>query len=319
MTWAADAAGNPDPAALAETGCLFVARYVGTPYQRYGVTRDYVAACHDHGVGVGLIFEEWANQFRGGYDAARQSCARMLAGWDALGAPRDGTVIPMVVLVDPSPSAVLGNEDRLRDYARGWDDALTAAGFREWTGYGSRYGLDLAGEVAPHMTRRWGVGTWGFGERPDGSLPEHVPADMIQHGNRAAPVAGCDYNTLLRLDMGQWAPAAVSAPRPRTWRHDVLMLRDTEDENRWRIILPGGSSEEIHPSVVWHLATQGVPSAVLPRAVVDAWLAHASPRANATSPPSQQALDLLAVTDAVARGTTKGIRDAISRDEPPRA
>lgn len=228
MVWAADAAGNPDPGELAASDCLFIARYLGTPYQRYGVTREYVDACHAHGVGVGLIAEEWASQFLGGYDTARAACDRAMAAWDALGAPRDGSVIPMVVLVDPSPGAVLGNEQLLLDFARGWDDALTEAGFPEWTGYGSRYGLDLAGEVAPHMTRRWGVGTWGFGERPDGSLPEHVPADMIQHGNRAAPVAGCDYNTLFRLDMGQWGGSHKEEDHMR-----MLAVQVPGDERVW--------------------------------------------------------------------------------------
>jgi hypothetical protein len=211
--WAADAAGDPDPTVLAESRCLFIARYVGTRYQRYGVTRGYIDACHAAGVGVGLIFEEWGSQFLGGYQAAVACGQRMLASWDALGAPRDGSVIPLVVIVDPSPSAVYGNENAVRDFARGWHDLLTSEGFPEWTGYGSRYGLDLAGEAAPSMTRRWGVGTWGYGERRDGSLPDDVPADMIQHGNRAAPVPGTDYNTLFRLDMGQWGGPAVAPPR----------------------------------------------------------------------------------------------------------
>lgn len=216
--FALDAAGNPDPGAVKGSGAAFVARYVGTAHQAYGVTRDYVAACHAIGLPVALILEEWGSQFLGGYDAAVQACGRMMAGWDDLGAPRDGTVLPMVALVDPSPGAVNGNEGALRGFARGWDDALRANGFREWTGYGSRYGLDLAGEVAPGMTRRWGVGTWGYGERPDGGLPADVGADMIQHGNRAAPVPGCDYNTLLRPDMGQWAP-----PGPRAATGDDLV------------------------------------------------------------------------------------------------
>lgn len=207
MTWAADAAGDPDPQALAASGCSFVARYVGTAHQRYGVTRRYIDACHAAGVGVGLIFEEWGSQFLGGYQAAVESCARMTAGWDALGAPRDGTVIPMVVILDPSPGAAYGNEGALREFARGWNDALP---FSQFTGYGSRYALDLAAQVAPKMTRRWGVGTWGYGERADGTLPPDVGADMIQHGNRGAPVPGCDYNTLLRPDMGQWGGNAAT-------------------------------------------------------------------------------------------------------------
>ncbi len=210
--WAADAATNPDPTALAESGCLFIARYVGTAYQRYGVDRTYIDACLANGVGVGLIMQEWASQFLGGYAAAIACGQRMLAGWDRLGAPRDGSVIPMVVMVDPNPGAVPGNEGALRDFARGWHDLLTREGFPEWTGYGSRYGLDVAQSAAPSMTRRWGVGTWGFGERGDGSLPADVPADMIQHGNRGAPVPRTDYNTLFRLDMGQWGGPAVKPP-----------------------------------------------------------------------------------------------------------
>lgn len=201
MIWAADSAVNPSPQELADTDCLFIGRYVGTPYQRYGVSRGYIDDCLGHNVGVLLIFEEWSNQFLGGYQAAVDSCARMMDSWNRLGAPLDGSVLPAVVLVDPNPGIVSGNENALRDYARGWNDVLP---FNEFSGYGSRYGLDIAGGVAPKMTRRWGVGTWGYGEGPGGSLPDDVPADLIQHGNRGAPVANCDYNTVFRRDMGQW-------------------------------------------------------------------------------------------------------------------
>jgi hypothetical protein len=198
---AADAAGHPNPEDLRNAGFLFIGQYVGTAHQNFGVSREYIDWCLSCRVGVLLIFEEWGSQFLGGYGVAVECCARMMAGWDALGAPRDGTVIPAVVLVDPTPGAVAGNEQALRDFARGWNDALP---FPEFTGYGSKNGLDLAAEVAPKMTRRWGVGTWGFGERPDGSLPDFVPADMIQHGNVGSPVAGTDFNTVFREDMGQW-------------------------------------------------------------------------------------------------------------------
>jgi hypothetical protein len=206
MTWAADAAGHPSPQALKDSDCLFVGQYVGTQYQHYGVSRGYIDQCLNIGLGVMLIFEEWSSQFLGGYDTAIQMMNRMHAGWDALGVPNDGSVCPAVALVDPNPGAVPGNEDALRAFARGVNDACWLPWF---TGYGSRYGLDIAQPDAPKMQRRWGVGTWGFGERGDGSLPPDVPADMIQHGNRAAPVGGTDYNTLFRLDMGQWGGPAT--------------------------------------------------------------------------------------------------------------
>ena len=148
--WAADAASDKDPQALKDSDCLFIARYVGTRYQRYGVSRQYIDDCLGVGVGVMLIFEEWASQFLGGYNAARDCCARMMESWNNLGAPLDGSVIPAVVILDPSPSAAYGNEAALQDFARGWNDCLP---FNEFTGYGSRYSLDLAGAVAPKMTR----------------------------------------------------------------------------------------------------------------------------------------------------------------------
>jgi hypothetical protein len=215
---AADAAGHPHPETLRDAGFLFIGQYVGSAHQAYGVSRDYIDWCLSYNVGVLLIFEEWGSQFLGGYGAAIDCCARMMAGWDALGAPRDGTVLPAVVIVDPTPDAVFGNEQAVRDFARGWNDALP---FTEFTGYGSKLGLDLAGEVAPKMTRRWGVGTWGFGERGDGSLPESVPADMIQHGNLGSPVPGTDMNTLFRPDMGQWGSAHAVA-KPRAFEEDDM-------------------------------------------------------------------------------------------------
>jgi len=207
---AADAAGHPNPEDLRNAGFQFIGQYVGTAHQNFGVSREYIDRCLSCRVGVLLIFEEWGSQFLGGYGTAVEACARMMASWDALGAPRDGSVIPAVVIVDPNPGAVAGNEQALRDFARGWNDALP---FHEFTGYGSKDGLDLAAEVAPKMTRRWGVGTWGFGERPDGSLPDFVPADMIQHGNIGSPVAGTDFNTVFREDMGQWGGPVLKLHR----------------------------------------------------------------------------------------------------------
>lgn len=218
MPWAADAVANPDPALLRSTGCVFIARYVGTPYQAYGVSRGYINACHAAGLGVGLIFEEWASQFLSGYDGARAACNRHMATWDALGAPRDGSVIPMVVLVDPNPGVVYGAEAQLQAYARGWDDALVGQyGFPEWTDYGSKYGSDLARAVAPHLTRRWGVRTWGY---------QAAYADMYQEPNIAPPVANTDYNSLSRLDMGQWGGEGSGPPPKKKWSDDMIYVQN---------------------------------------------------------------------------------------------
>lgn len=224
--WAPDAAGHPNPDALAAEGVPFVCQYVGTAYQHYGVSRGYIDDCHARGVGVVLIFEEWSSQFLTGYLGARQSCDRMMAGWDALGAPRDGTVIPHVALVDPTPSAVYGAEGALQDYARGWDDALP---FPQWRGYGSKYGLDLAFGVTRKMLGPWGVGTWGYGEAGNGWLPPWTSdaADMIQHGNIGAPIPGTDYNTLFRADMGAWGGPSPS-PLPEIEETDDMIYASTD-------------------------------------------------------------------------------------------
>lgn len=223
MTWAADAASPKDPAELAATECAFIGRYLGTAYQRYGFSRAEADGYLDHGVGVLVIFEEWASQFLGGFDVAVQMMDRMRLSWHALGIP--DTVIPAIVLVDPSPGAVPGNEGALIDFARGIESRLWTS---EWTAYGSKYGLDVvrASGVAPRLTRRWGVGTWGFGEgpAPHGALPPGVDADLIQHGNRAAPVGGTDYNTMLRPDMGQWGGPVSTPPASSHAGRDRMIL-----------------------------------------------------------------------------------------------
>lgn len=265
MSWAADAAGHPDPRALKDAGCLFVGQYVGTDYQHFGVSRGYIDACLALDLGVLLIFEEWASQFLGGYPVARQMMARMRAGWDALGAPNDGTVLPAIAVVDPSPGAVPGHEAELRDFVHGIEDALWLPA---WTGYGSRYGLELATGVAPRMTRRWGVGTWGYGERPDGSLPPDVPADMIQHGNRAAPVGGVDYNTLFRDDMGQWGGTLVPAPPSRPKENDLYIVRNRDTGQRL-LYTALGVTPNIDESFSNELQFAGVPYYDLPGGVAD--------------------------------------------------
>lgn len=259
MTWAADAAGQPNPQALKDAGCTFVGQYVGTAYQHYGVPRWYIDQCHILGLGVLLILEEWSSQFLGGYDAARQMMARMEDGWRELGAPTDGSVIPAIVVVDPNPNAVPGHEGELSAFVRGIEDALWTP---EWTGYGSLYGLQVASGVAKKMTRRWGVGTWGFGESSNGALPAstHLIAEMIQHGNVAAPVEDVDYNTVFRPDMGQWGGATVSAPTKEHFDMDALLADVGNGQSR--IVVKSG------PQVLVDLTgakdpTYGVPSAEL--------------------------------------------------------
>jgi hypothetical protein len=285
---AADAAGHPDPQALRDAGYLFVGKYVGTAHQAYGVSRAYIDECLAVGIGVLLIFEEWGNQFLGGYEAALASCDRMMRGWDALGAPRDGTVLPAVALLDPSPSAVYGNESQFRDYARGWNDALP---FPEFTGYGSLYAHMLAADVAPKMTRRWGVGTWGYGEGRHGELPDAIAfsVEMIQHGNVASPVPNTDHNTLYRADMGQWG-----GPAPRPKPKDSLM---------WVAIIKGLDGL-VHAyvcagaTILYELPQQPVSIFNIPQAAIDSGL-HIERVDDKVGPDGRTAWDrLLTASDA---------------------
>jgi hypothetical protein len=224
MPIALDAAGHPNPQAVKNTGALFIGQYVGTAFQQYGVSRAQIDAYLAAGIGVLIVFEEWDNQFLGGRQAALESCARMVAACEQLGVPR--TIRPAVALLDPTPSALTGNEGSLRAYARGWNDALPWA---EFMGYGSRAALDLAADVAPKMTRRWGVGTWGYGERMDGSLPPNVPADLIQHGNAVSPLAGTDVDTILTLDIGYWGAPARPPMVHRPGRSTDVLFFDITD------------------------------------------------------------------------------------------
>lgn len=268
VAWGADSAGNPDPAALAAAGIPAIGRYLSTPYQRYGVTRGYIDDCHAAGVGVFLIFEEWASQFLGGYPAAVAACARGMEAWHALGAPLDGSVVPHVALVDPTPSAVYGAEGVLQAYAKGWDDTLP---FPRWRGYGSRYGLDLAAQVVTKMELPWGVGTWGYGEAGDGSLPDWTGdvTDLIQHGNLPGLVPGTDTNTLYRADLGAWggpAPAPVPAPleegvMERLVKNDDLPAATETAGNGWWYFPPTGLPWQVDSGVtVLSIAATGVPS-----------------------------------------------------------
>lgn len=243
--WAADAVGHPNPVGLRNSDCLFIGQYVGTRYQRYGVSRQYIDDCIGEGVGVLLIFEEWSSQFLGGYNAARDCCARMMEGWNNLRAPMDGSVIPGVVILDPSPSAAYGAEAELQDWARGWNDFLP---FNEFTGYGSKYSLDLAGAVAPKMTRRWGVRTWGY---------QNGGADMYQEPNIAAPIQNVDYNSLTREDMGQWE-GFVTPPQPTPKKREHKMYIGKDGETYW-LVSPGNGAWGMSPESAKAAVANGIP------------------------------------------------------------
>jgi hypothetical protein len=93
------------------------------------------------------------------------------------------------------------------------------------------------------MQRRWGVGTWGYGERGDGSLPDGTSSvvDMVQHGNLAGLVGGIDHNTLFRPDMGQLGGSAQPAPaqRPEIPRMYIAVGRTIDQVSHARLVTGG--------------------------------------------------------------------------------
>jgi hypothetical protein len=267
MSWTAlDSVGQPDPNVARDSGYSFIAAYVGTQYQRYGTTRGYIDRVLGAGLGFWPIFEEWASQFLSGYDVAVQMMGRMRAGWNSLGLPNDGSCCPAIALVDPNPGAVEGNEGALVAFAKGVDDSCWLP---SWAGYGSKYGLDVVRGHVWKMQWRWGVGTWGFGERGDGSLPNNVDADMIQHGNKHAQLPGCDENTVFTEWVGQLGGPVTPTPTPQRPKENDLYIVRNRDTGQRTLYTALGATPNIDEGFSNELQFAGVPYFDVPGGVAD--------------------------------------------------
>lgn len=109
-------AGYPGAENLKRTGYVGAVRYIGLPGYIKNATRAELDDFTRHGLSMGLVFEHYATDWRGGWNAGRVNMARSLEHAEAIGWPAGRRPIYMAVDQD----VVTGGEfDAAMDYLAG--------------------------------------------------------------------------------------------------------------------------------------------------------------------------------------------------------
>lgn len=230
-------AGFPGAAALKKAGYVGAVRYIGLPGYRKCTTKaeldDFVA----HELGMALVFEHLATDWRGGYNAGRANMRRALDHAYAIGWPADDRPIYMAVDQD----VVTATEfDTAMSYLAGAADAHKG---KSSTGPYGEYDVCArslaAGFAWQWQCRAWsGTRTYPHGHLAAARLYQYYGHPSTGPGGTAGPnvvVNGieCDTNEVLHPDWGQGdemidydriinETAAKAAEK--TWAHNVVAL-----------------------------------------------------------------------------------------------
>lgn len=183
-------AGAPAATAVRAAGYVGVIRYCGFPANRKCVTHGEYADMLAHGVGVGLVFEQFANDALQGAAGGRRNAALARAHAADIGFP-PGRPIYMACdtdIVTPAQFATV------LDYLRGAGEIL---GGPQMVGVYGEYDVIDRAATAGVAAWFWQTRAWSGGRR-------HPRAHLLQElGTFVVDGIGCDRNTILAPDWGQ--------------------------------------------------------------------------------------------------------------------
>lgn len=202
-------AGKPGAAAIKAAGYVGAVRYIGfddpaNPNTKKCTTAAELADFDAHGLGMALVFEQTAGQWRGGAEQGRADARRAREHANRIGFPADRPIF-MAIDQDVTTEA----DFRLVDaYLNGAAEVLG----HEWTGpYGEH-------DVCVRARRRgfgwsWQCRAWSGSINPETGYPYAFDkeAQLYQHfgnpdgGGRNPVISGieCDVNDVLSPDWGQ--------------------------------------------------------------------------------------------------------------------
>lgn len=199
--------GFPGAAALKKIGYVGAVRYIGLPGYSKCTTKAELIDFTEHELGMALVFEHLATDWRGGYNAGRANMRRALDHAYAIGWPADDRPIYMAVDQD----VVTATEfDVAMSYLAGAADAHKGKGS---TGPYGEYDV-CARSLAAGFGWQWQCRAWsGNRTYPHNHL---AAAQLYQHyghpesgpggtAGRNLVVGGieCDTNEVLQPDWGQ--------------------------------------------------------------------------------------------------------------------
>lgn len=191
-------AGAPNATAVRTAGYVGVIRYVGFPANRKCITRAEYADMLAHGVGVGLVFEQFAADALQAAPGGRRNAALAKAHAADVGFP-PGRPIYMACDTDIVSAAQFAS---VLDYLRGAGEIL---GGPQMVGVYGEYDVIDRAAAAGVAAWFWQTRAWSAGKR-------HPRRHLTQElGQVAVDGIDCDRNTIVVPDWGQ---AGAGAPRP---------------------------------------------------------------------------------------------------------
>jgi hypothetical protein len=182
-------AGFPGAEAIRRAGYAGAVRYIGFPDRRKCTTRGEFADFGASAIGMALVFESSATDWRGGFWAGQVSGRRGRDHANAIGFPADR---PIYMAIDQD---VVSNGEfaTMIEYLRG---AGTSLGGPQATGvYGEADVIDRARDAGV-ASWFWQTAAWSHGRRTTAHLFQHV-------GTITVGGVGCDINDVLVPDWGQ--------------------------------------------------------------------------------------------------------------------
>lgn len=200
-------AGIPGAAALKRTGYVGAVRYIGFPSNRKCTNSAELRDFTEHGLSMGLVFEQAAGNWRDGYAGGRRDMLLALAHARAIGWPADTRPIYMAIDQD----VVTQNEfDAVVGYLNGAASVHPLG--RNGTGPYGEYDVIVvargAGFKWAWQCRAWsGSRTYPHNHHTDAQLyqyfghPESGPGGTAG-GNLVVNGIECDTNEVLQADWG---------------------------------------------------------------------------------------------------------------------
>ncbi|GAA1281612.1 glycoside hydrolase domain-containing protein [Saccharothrix xinjiangensis] len=216
-------AGFPGAAAIKAAGYGGAVRYIGFPDRRKCTSKAELEDFTRHGIGMALVYEDHADDWRSGYSGGVAAARRARAHADAIGFPRERPIYMAVdrdVVTEPEFRAAM-------DYLRGAGSVLG----REWTGVYGEHDVCARAASEPVGESR-GVARWFWQCRAwSGTPPRMFGGRHLYQYAGYVYVSGitCDYNDVLRDDWGQHTlEGDVSAQE--VWDHRVPRTPDPVDK-----------------------------------------------------------------------------------------
>jgi hypothetical protein len=183
-------AGYPGAKAIKDAGYKGAVRYIGFPDRRKCTNGNELNDFTAEGIGMALIYENNATEWRGGYGAGQSAGTRARGHANAIGFPRDR---PIYYAVDQDVVSS-GEFDAAIGYLRG--AASTAGGYQLTGAYGEGDLIDRVRNAGSTASWYWQTAAWSRGRHTDAHLFQLV-------GGVSVGGVICDMNDVLKSDWGQ--------------------------------------------------------------------------------------------------------------------